>query len=237
MTSHCVLDSATHADLRVLTDASEALGDAVMSSLVMPSEFRQVQAHYPIVFRFDTESGGFSAHALFGFDTGENLFLRDGGWDAHYRPLAIAVQPFLIGRSRGGARAQVHIDMAHPRVSHGKGLRLFDEDNRPTPYLERISELLGALDEGYRAGAAFFDALKRHELLEPFTLEVPLDDGSKNRLVGFHVIDETRLRLLDPAALGELHAQDHLMPIFMALASLAHIGDLVTRKNGRLGHG
>lgn len=237
MTTHAIVDSETHANLRILTDASAELGDAIMSSLVMPTEFRQVQAHYPIFFRLDPASGDFSAHALFGFDAGENLFLENARWDAHYRPLAIAVQPFLIGRSRDGESAQVHVDMAHPRISQDMGLRLFDEDKRPTPYLEHMSELLGALDEGYRGSAAFFDALKRHDLLEPFTLDVPLEDGSKNRLVGFHAIDENRLRLLDPAALGDLHAQDHLMPIFMALASLAHIGDLVERKNRRAARG
>ncbi|WP_371819581.1 SapC family protein [Erythrobacter sp. 3-20A1M] len=127
--------------------------------------------------------------------------------------------------------------MAHPRVSYGDGVRVFDEDRQPTPYLERMSELLGALDEGYRASGAFFEALQRYELLEPFSLEVELEDGSKNRLVGFHVIDEDRLRALDAATLEELHAQDHLLPIFMALASLAQIGALVDRKNQRIDHG
>jgi len=46
-----------------------------------------------------------------------------------------------------------------------------------------------------------------------------------------------RLRALDPGALAELHAEGHLMPIFMALASLSNIGALVARKNRTLGHG
>ncbi|WP_299309726.1 SapC family protein [uncultured Croceicoccus sp.] len=236
-TDHAVLDNATHGELRVATGAAVQFGDGIMACPVMPNEFRQVQAHYPILFRLDAEGQAFTAHALFGFDTGENLFLNDGEWDARYRPLAMAVQPFLIGRSRDGGDAQVHIDMAHPRVGHADGVRLFDEDGRPTPFLEEMSQLLGTLDQGYRASGAFFDALRRYDLLEPFSLEIPLDDGSKNRLVGFHIIDEDRLRALDPAALGDLHAADHLLPIFMALGSLAQIGGLVDRKNRTLRYG
>src|SRR3546814_17411330 len=64
---------------------------------------------------------------------------------------------------------------------------------RATPFLDAIAERLGALDEGYRASGEFFAALRDHDLLEPFTLEVPLTDGSKHSLVGFHIIDEAKL--------------------------------------------
>ena len=102
-----------------------------------------------------------------------------------------------------------------------------------TVFLDEIADKLGDLDEGYRESAAFFAALAEHDLIEPFTLEVTLDDGSLNSLVGFHVIDEARLRALDTAALGALHAAGHLMPIFMAVASLAQLKSLVDRKNRR----
>jgi hypothetical protein len=67
-------------------------------------------------------------------------------------------------------------------------------------------------------------------------LEVPLDDGSINNLVGFQVIDEDRLRGLDAVALDDLHRGGHLMPIFMALASQGHLPRLIARKNQTLGN-
>lgn len=237
MTAHIILTTEAHRDLRISPDRGADHGDAVMSSLVVPSEFRQVQHEYPILFRLNHERDSFTALALFGFETGENLFLEDGRWDARYRPLAIDIQPFLIGMPDGEGEKQVHIDMASPRIGGEEGMRVFDADGRPTPYLETVTEQLGALDEGYQASAGFFDALKRHDLLEPLTLEITLDDGSINRLVGFHVIDEDRLRALDGDALGQLHAADHLLPIFMALASLASLGALIARKNRRMAHG
>src|SRR3546814_4690483 len=75
-------------------------------------------------------------------------------------------------------------------------MRVFDEDGRATPFLDAIAERLGALDAGFRASGDFFAVLRDHELLEPFTLEVPLDDGSKHSLVGYHIIAEAKLQAL-----------------------------------------
>lgn len=239
MTSHAVLDNNSHRDLRIRTDAGADLGDDVMATLTVPSEFRRVQAHFPILFRRETGRQDFSALAMFGFQNGENLFLEGTRWDARYRPLSIAIQPFLIGRpANSDGPGQVHIDLDHPRIAMSdEGVRLFDADGGTTPYLEDIVERLGDLDEGYRESGAFYEALIAHDLLEPFSLEVTLDDGSIHSLVGFHIIDEARLRALDAGALGALHTAGHLMPMFMALASLSQLSVLVERKNSRLGGG
>lgn len=238
MSAHEILTVEAHGDLRIRTERSAELGDAVMSCVTVPDEFRRVQNEYPILFRLSPERDSFVALAVFGFESGENLFLEGGKWDARYRPLAMEIQPFLIGgKADEAGERQVHIDTASSRIGGDDGVRIFDEHGRPTPYLETIAEQLGALDEGYRASADFFAALRRHDLLEPMTLEVTLDDGSKNRLVGFHVIDETKLQALDGAAIGELHENGHLLPIFMAIASLGNLTDLIARKNRRVGHG
>ena len=236
MNDHAILTAEEHRDLRICTDRGAMFGDAVMCCLTVPDEFRQIQSEYPILFRLDHERDSFSALAIFGFENGENLFLDDGRWDARYRPLAIDIQPFLIGGGVGHETdaAQVHIDLASPRIGGGEGVRVFDDDGCPTPYLETIAEQLGALDTGYRAQPDFFAALRRHDLLEPLSLDITLNDGSRNSLVGFHVIDEDRLRDLEPEALADLHNDGHLMPIFMAVASLGRIGVLVERKNRRI---
>lgn len=238
MSDHALLDSNTHRALRIRTEAAAALGDALMCCITVPLEFRQVQATYPILFRRDAE-GSFVALAMFGFENGENLFLEGDRWDAPHRPLAMATRPFLIGPPRvAGGDPQVHVDLGSPRIdTGGEGVRLFDDHGQPTPYLERIASQLGTLHQGAQDAAAFFAALERHELLEPMTLDVTLDDGSQHRLVGFHAIAEERLMALDADAVADLHAQGHLMPVFMALASLSHLGDLIARKNRRLRDG
>jgi len=238
MPDHAILTAAAHANVRVRHERGPDMGDAVMSCLVVPDEFRRVQNEYPILFRRNLEDGTTVAVALFGFDNGENLYLAGDRWDARYVPLAMEIQPLLIGADpNGGEGGQVHIDMASPRLSESEGTRLFDADGRPSTFLEDRIEKLGALDTGYRQSAGFFAALQRHELLEPLSVEVTLDDGSTNRLVGFHVIDEDRLQDLGAAALDDLHREGHLMPIFMALASHANLTALIARKNRAAGLG
>jgi hypothetical protein len=232
MSSHQILNLADHADLRVHVQPGARFGDEIMACLAVPSEFRRLACDYPILFRFDQESRRFSALALMGFEPGENLFLDGDTWQAAHKPMALAIQPFLIGRARtADASAQVHIDVGHPRVSDdGEGMRVFDESGQPTPYLEQAIAMLEELDEGHRGGEAFFAALDRYDLLEPFALDIALGEGREHRLVGYHLIDESKLRALEPAAVGELHAAGHLLPLFMALASLGNLAKLARRR-------
>lgn len=235
MSNHQILNPVAHADLRIHVGPGAALGDKVMACLAVPVEFRRLANDYPILFRYDPQQRSFSALALMGFEQGENLFLDGNIWRAATKPMALAIQPFLVGRSRDAdAPAQVHIDLDHPRIATaGEGVRVFDDLGQPTPYLEQAITMLGELDEGHRASAAFFAALDRYNLLEPFSLDVPSEGGGEHRLVGYHLIDEEKLRELEPAAVGELHAAGHLMPLFMALASLGNLAKLARRRTAR----
>lgn len=236
MSNHQVLNPAEHGALRIRTEASAAMGDAVMAALAVPAEFRRLACEYPILFRHDPQSNSFSALALLGFEDGENLFLDGGDWQASLRPLSLAIRPFLVGRSRQeGGQSRVHIDMDHPRVSTtGEGTLVFDEAGRPTPFLEDVAAMLGALDEGYRASDAFFAALDRYDLIESIALDVAMPDGGQQRLVGHHLINEDKLARLEPGALAELHREGHLLPAYAALMSLGNLAKLARRKAERM---
>jgi hypothetical protein len=228
MARHVLLNNIDHKDLRVDTAHNAALGDEVMFSLTFPAEFRNVQAYYPIVFR-KTAEGAFQPIALHGFEEGRNLFLDNDRWDAAYVPLAIERQPFLIGRD--GEALMVHIDLDNPRVRSDAGERLFLDQGGTTPFLDRITSVLLALHDGLEATPAFVDALLQYELLESFALDVELDDGSLNRLVGFYTINEDKLRALDGTALQELHGAGFLEPLYMVVASASRFRDLIDRMN------
>lgn len=238
MSQHQILTPEAHADLRIRAEVAAELGDGVSVALAVPAEFRRLACEYPLLFRRDGAGGSWTALALLGFEPGENLFIAGTRWDAACKPLSIAVQPFLIGRSADGAGpSRVHIDMAHPRIATGgEGIRVFDDQGAPSPFLEEMIEMLGALDDGYRASADFFAAVDRYDLLEPFSMDVKLDSGTSHRLVGYHLVDEAKLAALEPGILAELHRDGHLEPLYMTLASQGNLGKLVRRKN-RKGHG
>lgn len=234
MVNAVLLNNIDHQDLRVDTRRGARFGDRVMSSVTFPAEFRSLQAHYPIVFRA-TGDGGFQPIALFGLREGENLFLvgdgLDGdGWDATCLPLAVERQPFLIGTAEDGGLL-MHIDLDSPRVGTATGQALFREHGGTTDFLDRMNSVLLALYEGLQGTAAFIDALLRHDLLEPFTLDVRLDDGSQVTLAGLHTIAEERLRALDGDALARLSRDGHLEAAYMAIASLSNLRILIERMN------
>lgn len=228
MSNHVLLNNIDHKDLRIDTGHSATLGDDVMSAPTFPAEFRNAQAHYPIVFR-KTAEGGFLPVLLFGFREGSNLFLENGRWDAAYLPLAIERRPFLIGVS--GEELLVHVDLDDPRVRTDAGEAVFREHGGTTDYLERVNSVLLALHQGLQDAPAFIDALLQHDLLESFVLDVQLENGSQSRLAGFHTLNEDRLSALDGRALEQLHRAGHLEPIYMAVASLSHFRDLIERMN------
>ena len=122
------------------TGASPEFGDAVMACLTVPSEFRRVQNEFPILFRRDLDRGRFSALALFGFENGENLFLDDGHWDAALSSAgAVASSPSSSADRRPATNRRRCMSTSTTRASPGGRRRacvLFDDDGRPTPYLE-----------------------------------------------------------------------------------------------------
>jgi hypothetical protein len=236
MPNHALLNNIEHKHLRVITARGPAYGDAVMSALTFPAEFRELQADYPIVFARsgDGDGDGFDALALLGFEQGENLFLGESGWDAHYIPLSIERQPFLIGRNAGNPdELLIHVEMDSPRLTTSplEGEALFLSYGGSSEHLERISSVLRTLHEGLQTGRDFIEALVHLELLESFVLDIELDDGSQNRLAGFYTIHEERLAALNPEQLGRLHAAGYLQAIYMVVASMSRFRDLIERKN------
>jgi len=228
MTNNVMLNNVDHANLRVITQRGAQYGDNVMTCPTFPAEFRDVQAHYPIVFRQTEDGHGYEPHVLLGFQEKENLYLTPQGWDAGYIPMAMERLPFLIGRS--GEQLNIHIDLDSPRVSRTEGEALFLAYGGITPYLENVNSMLLAIHEGLQGLQPFIAALREHNLLESFVADIELEDGSQNRLYGFHTINEEQLMRLPGSVLESLSRAGHLQAIYMVVASLSNFRGLIERK-------
>ena len=236
---YVMLNNVEHQNLKVITDRSARYGDDVNFALTFPLEFRNIQSCYPIFFRKDANTGQFSPIALFGFQPGENLYLTEAGWDAHYIPLMIRRHPFLIGfqqvRDEGDSRQPVvSIDLNSPRVNESEGEALFLEHGGTSEYLTSIIEMLETIRLASDMSAGFVNALLELELIESVTMQVELKDKSKHELLGYYTINEDRLQQLDGEALGKLHANNYLESVFMIIASLSNFRTLVQKKNDQL---
>ncbi|MDF2178786.1 SapC family protein [Aliiglaciecola sp. CAU 1673] len=239
MTRHALLNNQQHQHLRVRTERSAALGDNHMFVPTFVAELRSVQAHYPVFFQKHPQTGDFQPVALFGFQSGENLFLTESGWDADYLPMLIERQPFLIGYQAnpevpGGQDRVIHIDLDSPRVNEQEGQALFLEFGGTTEYLQRIGAMLEAIHHGMQDNQAFVQSLLTLGLLETFSLDIQLDNGARNQMLGFYTINEDKLATLDGNALTALHEKGFLMAIYMILASHSKLRDLIHRKNLQL---
>ena len=257
MPNFALLNNVEHQDVKIITERSARYGDNLMHTPVFPFEFRRVQAFYPILLQQDGK-GGFQPVALFGFEQGENLFLNSSlhargtpsrspaegsGWQAAYIPAMLRREPFLIGfqkpqdPSEGESMRVLSLDMDHPRVNTEVGEALFHPLGGRTDFLEDAANLLEAIYEGLEHGKAFVNALREQELIEAVTLEIPLRDGSRNQLLGFHCLAEEKVQALSGDVLGAFQEKGFLMPLFMILASMGNVQHLIEMKNGTLDSG
>lgn len=240
MTKHVLLDNVTHKDLRIRAGYREGTGYDVNVARVFPAEFELAQRDYPLFFIKNKESGHFETIAMLGFVEGENLYLTKDGWSARYIPWTIQRQPFLIGfqeQTTEGVPTRVpvvHVDMDHPAVNTSEGERVFLPQGGESPYLERVSAILQAIHHGHEASEAFSKLLVGLELIESVSVDVEFRDGTKHSLAGLYSINEDKLASLSANGFEVLNRKGHLKDVFMLLASLVNMPELIDRKNERM---
>jgi hypothetical protein len=121
--------------------------------------------------------------------------------------------------------------MDSPRVSTTEGEHVFLEHGGNSDYLERVTSILKVIHEGYERSTSFADMLLGMDLLESFVLDVELDNGSTHYLSGFYTINEASLAALEGKDLVVLNNNGYLEAIYMVIASMSNIPDLVEKKN------
>lgn len=240
MARYELLNNVAHKDLRVITRFGREFGDDVGMVPAFPSEYAELQREYPIFFRKDQDSGQWQSVALLGFEQHENLFLRDGRWNAAYLPGAAAKGPFLIGFQEqlidGELREEpvIHVDLDHPRVNFSEGEAVFLPHGGNSPYLQHIADVLHGIRDGAEFGTAMFTAFDAMGLIQPVNLDVQLDEKHRVTVSGLHGIDRERLAVLDAESLLRLNQAGYLEGAYLVLASLHNVRRLMAEKQRRL---
>ena len=225
MANIVALNTQTHRALRVETAPSARYGDNQHFVPVVVGEFAHLVTHYPIFFAKDSETGGLYCGAMLGIDEGENLFLEDG--KGIYRPLNLRRGPFYT------AGSDLAIDLDNPRVGEA-GDALFEEDGRPSAYLNSVANLFRDLRPGLEQTKVFVDTLLGLKLIEPIDISLAFDDGSKRQLEGLYTVNQDRLKKLDDARIVELFHRGYLQAIYLMIASVKQVAVLAQKKNARL---
>ena len=236
MVNRVVLNNVIHRDARIAAIRPTRENAALNVVSVVPREFTSLLAHYPIFFTKNAETGRFDTAALLGFEPQENLFFVDGRWDAAYVPLHVQRQPFsLISRRAEDSEGKppsldVAFDLSQA-VQSQEGERLFLEDGQPTKFLQGITSMLSALVAGAKETYAFTGRLTELSLIEPVQIDIEFVNGSETKLQGLYWIAAAALKALPAAQLAELRDREFLEWMYLQMASLSQVSQLVARKN------
>ncbi|KZN46086.1 SapC family protein [Pseudoalteromonas luteoviolacea] len=221
------LHNEKHANIKVKNGINVEFLKSQHLIPVVAHEFARVATEFPMAFVKNTETGQFQAVALFGLEPGENLYVKDGKWQAGFAPLAAARYPFGLVKHPEEDQFGIVIDEASPLVGE-EGNALF-ADGKETEYLQARKEALVNYVEFARVTEVFTQFLADKELLVQQTLTVDIA-GEKKDINGIYLVDERKLNELSDEEYLELRKRGYLAPIFAFLTSTHQVARLARLK-------
>jgi len=223
-------DKHSHLKVRAEQRHSSAVNQHLMP--LIPSEFGRAGTCFPIIVTKNMETGQFTFSAMIGFQSGENLFVREGSWDAGYEPLQMQRQPFFVGED--GGEKVICFDSDNVALSASEGEPLFNATSQPSDYLETVQSILNELINGESESARLMAQLTSLELLTPFSLDIEFNDGSKQTVQGAYMIDDSKLAQLDDQTVLRLYRSGTIALMHNLQTSMHQLPNLIARKNKML---
>lgn len=226
------VSSARHGNWSVEVGADYAFSRNVNSVPLMAVEFSRAAPEYAIVFA--GRDNDLTPVVVLGLRGNENSYLTSQGtWDAKYVPAFVRRYPFVFSTDASGNTFTLCIDEAFKGFNQqGRGERLFGDEARPTPYVQRVLEFLQEYQAQFRRTQTLCRRLSELNVLEPMEAQVTLKSGAQLSLTGFQVVNRDRLRNLSGDALASLAKTDDLELIYTHLQSMGRFSELVNRLAG-----
>ncbi len=197
---------------------------------IMVHEFSRAAAIYPIVFLEDKDKDEFRPVVLMGLETGENLFVRDGRWEASYIPAIIRRYPFALAKnSEEDDNYTVCLDNSSELINETEGEPLFDNEGNPSEMIERVKRYLAELQQMDKFTQEFCKFLQEHNMFTPLNMKVRQQDEIKN-ITGCYVVNEERLNNMSDEGFLAFRTKQLLPAIYAHLMSLPQIERLLKFK-------
>jgi len=234
MTEVTLLDSNVHHSLHIKHMKGYPHASEMAYCPVIPNELDHVWTNFPVVFIKDNETGEFSCVALFGLSDKENLFVAENGaWMATYAPEALSIYPFSFSPSSENEGMICVVDDPN-YCSKTEGERVFDDNGKPSLFLEKVKRRLGNLLAGEEEVKAHIQSLVEHRILTEVAILIKHKSGKTHRLEGLYTPDRNVMSTLKDEFVIDLHRKGTLAFASGCAVSLAHITNLVQRKNAVL---
>ena len=228
------VSAARHADVSLEPSGDYAFSAGINAVPLMAVEFLHAAVEYAIVFTVVGDE--VTPAVVLGVRGDQNLYLApDRQWQAKYVPAFIRRYPFVFSRSGDGKTLTLCIDEKHPGVNReGRGERLFGDDAKPTPYVERVLKFLQEYQSQFERTRQFGRKVHELGLLEPMQAQVTKPSGEKLSLNGFHGVSREKLRALSGEALASLARTDELELLYLQMHSMRNFVDVKDRLLGSL---
>ena len=225
---------ARHGKHSVEVGGNYAFSAGVNAVPLMAVEILRAATEYAVVF---TAVGDDVMPAVvLGVKGDQNLYLGpDGHWNAKYIPAFIRRYPFVFSANADNKTLTLCVDEAYPGVNNeGRGARLFADDGKPSPYVDRVLAFLKEYQAHFMRTQAFGKRLKESGLLEPMQAKVTTPNGATLSLTGFLAVNRAKLRELPAEQLAALAKTDELELLYLHLYSMRNFEDMKDRLIGSL---
>lgn len=223
-----VLDRDKHQGLKLRTTTHARFAAQVQNVPVVAAEFAEAALEYPLVF-VKAEDEQWVAMALTGLNPGKNLFVKETGqWDARYVPASVRRYPFILA-ANGSGHYSVAVDMVATTLG-SDGQAIFNEAGEPTEATLSVMALLESFQAQASYTHAFAERLFEAGLLMEAHADLNEPGGSTQRLQGFFMVDEAKLKTLSDESVLTWFRSGELSLIFLHLASLKNLSALQLRR-------
>jgi hypothetical protein len=183
--------------------------------LFLPTAFLQRQERYVLV-------------AVQGLAPGRNLLVGpDGRWLGGYVPAAYRAYPFRLADAGDGRRV-LCVDEGSGLLTEdpSQGEPLFLDDGKLAKPVAEIMEFLSQLRVAQAETERACAALKEHNLLRPWQIQVKGGAGEPRKVQGLFCVDEAALDGLGATGLAALRDAGALKLAYAQLLSMQHLAVL-----------
>ncbi|MCT2559048.1 SapC family protein [Tsuneonella sp. YG55] len=196
-------------------------------------EFAQAQRDFPIIFSAGDQPVPL---ALMGLNEGVNTFIDDEGKPIgeFYLPAYVRRYPFLLAKLTPQAEElSLCFDPTCDAIGDlAEGDPLFDEGGQPGAPVKAALEFCEQFEQAGAKTQAFMEEIKKHDLLMDGEIAITRNDDPDKPYVyrGFGMIDQEKLRALDPATVKEWNENGLLPLIYAHMFSLDRMRVIFSRQ-------
>ncbi|WP_111979255.1 SapC family protein [Algibacillus agarilyticus] len=228
-----IVDINKHRNLKVDVTNYDVAHNRINAAYVTVIELSTLVNEYPVFITKNPRDGQFQLSAIMGFKSGENLFLQNGKWNARFIPTDILRRPFQAALAGEGENttSRIALDIASELVQTEKGEALFEDDGKPSAYLNRINQNFAQLYAGTQQSKAILQKANELNLIEPVSIDFELKGQSTPGLNGLYSINRKTLGELSGQDLEECHQSGCLQVCYALLSSVIHLDKLVNWVN------